>query len=91
MPVFSNEDADLQCMVELLAVVAAIETFKDHHQRKLVLILSNQIFVDSEPIEAALIKGCSAKEDVCGNLLGPCAQTEIFGVHRSGSHCFESG
>ena len=26
------------CMIELLAVVAAIEILKDHHQRKLVLI-----------------------------------------------------
>ena len=48
------------CMIELLAAVMAVQTFREEIRGKLVLL-----FIDSEPVEAALIKGYSAKEDVC--------------------------
>ena len=48
------------CMIELLAAVVAVQTFREEIRGKLVLL-----FIDSEPVEAALIKGYSAKEDVC--------------------------
>ena len=44
------------CVVELLAAVTALKTFRDDLRDQLVLF-----FVDSEPDEAALIKGHSAK------------------------------
>ena len=47
-------------MIELLAAVVAVQTFREEIRGKLVLL-----FIDSEPVEAALIKGYSAKEDVC--------------------------
>ncbi|OLQ02504.1 hypothetical protein AK812_SmicGene14638 [Symbiodinium microadriaticum] len=47
-------------MIELLATVVAVQTFREEIHGKLVLL-----FIDSEPVEAALIKGYSAKEDVC--------------------------
>ena len=48
------------CMIELLAAVVAVQTFREEIRGKLVLL-----FIDSEPVEAALIKGYSAKDDVC--------------------------
>ena len=48
------------CMIEMLAAVVAVQTFREEIRGKLVLL-----FIDSEPVEAALIKGYSAKEDVC--------------------------
>ena len=48
------------CMIELLAAVVAVQTFREEIRGKLVLL-----FIDSEPVEAALIKSYSAKEDVC--------------------------
>ena len=47
-------------MVELLAVVVALETFAESLKDKFALW-----FVDSEPVQGALIKGYSAKDDVC--------------------------
>ena len=47
-------------MIELLAALVAVQTFREEIRGKLVLL-----FIDSEPVEAALIKGYSAKEDVC--------------------------
>ena len=47
-------------MIELLAAVVAVQTFREEIRGKLVLL-----FIDSEPVEAALIKGYSGKEDVC--------------------------
>jgi hypothetical protein len=48
------------CMVELFAAVAALETFGDYLRGKTVLL-----FVDSEAIEAALVKGYSSRSDIC--------------------------
>ena len=51
-------------MIEMFAVVVALETFQD-------LITDSWIpswillFVDSEPVQGALVKGYSAKEDMC--------------------------
>jgi len=47
-------------MIELVAVILAIETFKQELAGKFVLLL-----IDSEAVEAALIKGYSSKEDIC--------------------------
>ena len=47
-------------MIEMFAVVVALETFKD--------LITNSwflLFVDSEPVQGALVKGYSAKEDLC--------------------------
>ncbi|OLP84362.1 hypothetical protein AK812_SmicGene34786 [Symbiodinium microadriaticum] len=54
------------CMIELLAAVVAVQTFREEIRGKLVLL-----FIDSEPVEAALIKGYSAKEDVCELAIDP--------------------
>ena len=48
------------CMVELLAPIAALWTWRHYLREKFVLLL-----IDSEVVEAALIKGYSAREDVC--------------------------
>ena len=48
------------CMIELLATVAALWTFRHYVRDKFVLLL-----IDSEVVEAALIKGYSSREDVC--------------------------
>ena len=47
-------------MVELLAVVVALETFRELLKDAWILL-----FVDSEPVQGALVKGYSAKEDLC--------------------------
>jgi hypothetical protein len=47
-------------MVELLAPVVVNETFPDRLRGAKALLL-----VDSEPVEGALVKGYSSKEDVC--------------------------
>jgi hypothetical protein len=47
-------------MVELLAPVVVNETFPDRLRDAKALLL-----VDSEPVEGALVKGYSSKEDVC--------------------------
>ena len=47
-------------MVELFATVVALETFKVQLQGSWSLLL-----VDSEPVQGALVKGYSAREDVC--------------------------
>ena len=51
---------ETQASSNSLAAVAAIQTFREEIRGKLALLL-----IDSEPLEAALIKGYSAKEDVC--------------------------
>ena len=48
------------CMIELLAPIAALWTFRHYVRDKFVLLL-----IDSEVVEAALIKGYSSREDVC--------------------------
>ena len=40
------------------------------------------LFIDSELVEAALIKGYSATEDVC-ELVGIFWELAVFGLHRS--------
>ena len=47
-------------MVELFATVVALSTFKKWIQGSWSLL-----FVDSEPVQGALVKGYSAKEDLC--------------------------
>ena len=47
-------------MVELFATVVALATFKEFLEGKWCLL-----FVDSEPVQGALVKGYSAKEDPC--------------------------
>ena len=47
-------------MVELFATVVALTTFKKCLQGSWSLL-----FVDSEPVQGALVKGYSAKEDLC--------------------------
>ena len=47
------------CMVELVASVLALETFRHYMQDATVLLL-----VDSEAVEGALVKGYSARSDV---------------------------
>ncbi|CAE7520554.1 unnamed protein product [Symbiodinium pilosum] len=46
--------------MEMIATVLAIETFKDHLRGKDVLLL-----IDSEAVEASLVKGYSSKQDLC--------------------------
>ena len=46
--------------IELLAPVRALRTFRDRLNGADVIIL-----IDSEVVEAALVKGYSSKEDVC--------------------------
>ncbi|CAE7263188.1 unnamed protein product [Symbiodinium sp. KB8] len=46
--------------IEMLAPILAIETFRGHLRNKDVLL-----FIDSEAVEAALVKGYSSKEDLC--------------------------
>ena len=48
------------CMVELVATVIALQTFKPYLQDKSVLFL-----VDAEAVEGALVKGYSARSDLC--------------------------
>ena len=49
------------CMIELLARIIALATFKDYYVTgKYVLLL-----VDAEAVEGALVKGFSSKEDMC--------------------------
>ena len=47
-------------MVEMFAVVVALETFKEQLRGAWSLL-----FVDSEPVLGALVKGYSAREDMC--------------------------
>ena len=47
-------------MVEMFAVVVALETFGLTIRNSWILM-----FVDSEPVQGALVKGYSAKEDMC--------------------------
>ena len=47
-------------MVELFATIAALETFKSQLEGS-----STLLFVDSEPVQGALVKGYSAREDMC--------------------------
>ena len=47
-------------MVELLAPILALWTMREYVRGKHVLLL-----VDSEPVEAALIKGYSSRADMC--------------------------
>ena len=46
--------------VEMLATVLSIGTFEDHLRGKDVLLL-----IDSEAVEASLVKGYSSKQDLC--------------------------
>ncbi|CAE7374222.1 unnamed protein product, partial [Symbiodinium necroappetens] len=46
--------------IEMIAPILEIETFRDHLRNKDVLLL-----IDSEAVEAALVKGYSSKEDLC--------------------------
>ena len=48
------------CMVELVGAVVAMETFRDYLKDKSVILL-----VDAEAVEGALVKGYSAREDIC--------------------------
>ena len=48
------------CLIELVGVIIAFETFRDYLQGKTVLL-----FVDAEAVEGALVKGYSARSDVC--------------------------
>ncbi|CAE7301804.1 unnamed protein product [Symbiodinium sp. CCMP2456] len=45
------------CMIELLAAVVAVQTFREEIRGKLVVL-----FIDSEPVEAALIKGIRTRK-----------------------------
>jgi hypothetical protein len=47
-------------MVELFATVVALKTFGDYLKGKSVLL-----FVDSEAVEGALVKGYSSRSDIC--------------------------
>ena len=47
-------------MIELVATVVALETFRPMLQNKTLLL-----FVDAEAVEGALVKGYSAREDLC--------------------------
>ena len=47
-------------MVELFATVVALKTFASQLAESWSLLL-----VDSEPVQGALVKGYSAREDVC--------------------------
>ena len=47
-------------MVELFAVIVALQTFRDLLRGTWILV-----FVDSEPVQGALVKGYSAREDFC--------------------------
>ena len=47
-------------MVELFATVVALQTFKPWISSSWSLL-----FVDSEPVQGALVKGYSAREDLC--------------------------
>ena len=46
--------------IEMIAPILEIETFRDHLRNKDVLLL-----IDSEAVEAALVKGYSSKDDLC--------------------------
>ena len=48
------------CMVELVGAVIALETFRDYVRDKSILLL-----VDAEDVEGALVKGYSARCDIC--------------------------
>ena len=48
------------CMVELIAAVVALETFRDYLRDKTLLL-----FIDSEAVEGALVKGYSSRSDIC--------------------------
>ena len=47
-------------MVELVGAVTAMETFREYLRGKSVILL-----VDAEAVEGALVKGYSARTDVC--------------------------
>ena len=47
-------------MVELVGAVIAMETFREYLRGKSVILL-----VDAEAVEGALVKGYSARTDVC--------------------------
>ena len=47
-------------MIELVAAVAALQTFSHQLRGKSLLL-----FVDAEAVEGALIKGYSARSDIC--------------------------
>ena len=47
-------------MVELFATIVALETFKQDLDGS-----SSLLFVDSESVQGALVKGYSAREDMC--------------------------
>ena len=47
-------------MIELIAPILALWTLKDYVKEKTILL-----FVDSEAVEGALIKGYAARSDVC--------------------------
>eukprot|EP00435_Cladocopium_sp_Y103_P061366 s1473_g23.t1 len=57
-------------MVELLATVVALKTFAPWISGSMVLL-----FVDSEPVQGALVKGYSSKEDFC-ELIDPSADCD---------------
>ena len=44
----------------MIAPILALETFRDHVRNKDVILL-----IDSEAVEASLVKGYSSKEDLC--------------------------
>ncbi|OLQ04162.1 hypothetical protein AK812_SmicGene12771 [Symbiodinium microadriaticum] len=46
--------------IEMIAPILALETFRDHVRNKDVILL-----IDSEAVEASLVKGYSSKEDLC--------------------------
>jgi len=48
------------CMVELVATVLALHTFKDYLREKTLILL-----VDAEAVEGALVKGYSSRSDLC--------------------------
>ena len=45
--------------IEMIAPILAIQTFRDHRNKDVLLL------IDSEAVEAALVKGYSSKEDLC--------------------------
>ena len=49
-------------MIELLAVVAALDHWAPYLRGKYIIL------VDNEPVEAALVKGYSTREDTCGSV-----------------------
>ena len=74
--------------VEMLAPIIALETFRDRLYGADIILL-----IDSEAVEAALVKGYSSKEDLLRfdlGLLGPSFSAESSCFYRQGCYRCES-